>query len=227
MRKLLVTIATSEIKAIAEPFLANQRAYAARNNYEYRVIETLYWKDLAASFSKVHEIDRALKEGFDYVVWTDLDVVFLKMSFDLKDIIESKLADRPELFMTGKQQLSWVKWKYICMGLTCWRNTEDARNFVTEWKDRCERGCPSWIPGKRTKIIDHPWEQWNSDMLCRETQYHGIYAANAKEIGSFCPEIWSDGDLVENPVTMHYAGQGASWQKKVDIFKRKYANQVC
>lgn len=222
----ILTLATPEIQAEAECFIANQRAYAERHGYEFRCALAKTWDHLHPSFSKVPMIYDALTDGCDYVVFADADVAFTNFRRDIKDIIADKLADRPELWLAGKQQLNWQTWKYICNGLLVIRNTPDAYSFMERWIDYCLNGTPNIEPGKRVMMRDHPWEQYPFDQLIRETQYHGAYAALASEIGGFCDEIWTDGDHWKpGYLTLHFAGP-ATFEKRAKVFKAKYQPQI-
>jgi len=216
----LVTIATPNIQEQANGFLINQAMYAVEWGYVFERVQSVAWSQLHPSFSKVFEIDRALAEGFEFVIWADADVAFMDFNADLTKIL------KPEHFLTGYQQNNWKTWKYICNGLLVIRNCEGARNYVTEWADHCVNGCPLTQPGIRTMIRDHPWEQWSFDALIRHTNYHGIYAATAQEIGCFCPEIWHDGIIWQAGMpTIHMAGP-ASWEKRADVFEKIYRKKV-
>jgi len=220
----LITLATSEVSAIAKPFIENQRAYADRWGYEFICYPQRYidWEHLHPSFSKVPLIDRALKADFEYIVFADADVAFTNFQKDISDILRTRLAERPELWLAGKEQRNWITWKYICNGLLVIRNTPDARAFMDKWIDYCLNGTPNIEPGKRVMMRDHPWEQFPFDQLIRETQYHGAYAALSAEIGGFCPEIWTDGDEWKpGHLTMHFAGP-ATFERRAQVFKEKY-----
>lgn len=225
MNKLLITIATPEISSVVEPFTQNHAEYAKANGYEYR-IDGLIWTHLHPSFSKVPAMERGLKEGWDWIVFADADCAFTNMRMDLKDVIESRLSEMPDLFAAGRQQLNWNAWKYICNGLLVIRNTPYAHKFFVRWADYCLNGTPNVVPGQRIFITEHPFEQYSFDQLIRDTQYHGIYAATGAEIGCFCPEIWHDGEKWKPGMpTIHFAGP-SSWERRVEVFNRIYKDQV-
>lgn len=220
----LITLATPEIATIAKPFIDNQRAYGERHGYQVicHPAKVVGWEHLHPSFSKVPLIDQALKDGFDYVVFADADVGFTNFTRDIKDIIASKLKDRPELWLTGKIQQNWATWVYICNGLLCFRNTPDARSFMDVWIDYCLNGTPNIEPGKRVMMRDHPWEQYPFDMRVREIQYHGVYGAKGEEIGTFAREIWTDGDdFRPGYLSVHFAGP-ATFERRAQVFTEKY-----
>jgi len=225
MKKLLLTIATDNIREVAAPFLENHAAYAKANGYEYR-IEGLIWTHLHPSFSKVPAMERGLKEGWDWIVFADLDAAFMNFNIDLKDVIESRLKEMPDLFVAGRQQLNWNAWKYICNGLLVIRNTPYAHKFFEMWSDYCLNGTPNVVPNKRIYITEHCYEQFSFDQLIRDTGYHGVYAATGKEIGTFAAEIWTDGEaFVKGYPTLHCAGP-ADWPRRAQVFREKYAHQV-
>lgn len=225
VKKLLITVATPEIISVVEPFTQNHAEYAKSNGYEYR-IDGLIWTHLHPSFSKVPAMERGLKEGWDWIVYADADVAFTNMRIDLKDIIESRLVEMPDLFEAGKQQLNWNAWKYICNGLLVIRNTPYAHKFFEMWTDYCLNGTPNVVPEQRIYITEHPFEQYSHDQLIRDTQYHGIYAATGKEIGCFSEFIWTDGEQWKPGYpSVHLAGP-ASLERKAEVFRTKYAHLV-
>ncbi len=214
MKKKLVTIATIEIAPFAFGFLANQKDYAEANGYDYEVVTTRHWKDMHPSFSKVHEIHRALQEGWDTVLWADADVLFTNYTVDLDDLLS------PGVFLAAYQQGNWSAWKYLCAGLTVWKNTNQAKRFVDEWMERVEIGSPRVRPNQRVIIPHHPWEQWYFDEIIRETNHVGTRGCTAAEIGCFCAEIWHDGTLwVPGMPTIHMAGP-ATWQQRAELLPR-------
>lgn len=220
MKKLLLSLATKEIRAIAEPFLQNHKAYAERNGYVYQCAEESIWKDLHPSFSKVALIDKALNDGADIVLWTDCDVAYMNFKFDLADLLVG------DYFMAAYQQQNWPAWAYLCAGLTVWRGNEYSAQFVAEWKERCEIGSPAVRPGQRVIITHAPFEQWYLDELVRKTNYKGIRPCDADEIGCFSREIWHDGIKWKPGMpTVHFAGP-ATFERKVSVFKTTYASQV-
>lgn len=222
MRKKLLTIATAGIAEYAKDFLKNQRRYAKANGFEYEVVRERHWKDLHPSFSKVYEINRCLEEEWDIVLWADADVLFMDHSVDLTDLV---MEPGNDIFMAAYQQGNLREWKYLCAGLIVWRNCPAARKFVTEWKERCEIGSPCIRPNMRVIITHHPWEQWYLDEIIRETNYAGIRACTAQEIGCFCQEIWSDGTpWVPGMPTIHMAGP-ASWETRAQVLPL-YLDQV-
>ncbi len=216
----LITIATPEIRQLADPFIQNQTAYAKAMGFEYEVVGHKAWEHLHASFSKVFEIDRALKAGNEFVIWADCDIAFMRKA-DLTKIL------KPDQFMTGYKQLNWKTWDYICDGLLVFRNSPESEKYIEQWTDRCLNGCPLTVKGKRTMILDHPWEQWHSDGLNREWGFKGIHPATAAEIGCFCKEIWHDGNIWKKPMpTIHFGGP-ATWERRVQVFNDHYSKLVC
>lgn len=221
MKKLLVTIATPEIFIYCAGFIKNHREYAATHGYEYRLVEKKHWEDLHPSFSKVFEIDKALHQDFEIVLWADMDVVFTNFKVDLADLVLGK-----KYFMAAYQQGNWTAWKYLCAGLTVWDNCTAAKNFLKEWKERCEIGSPKVEPGKRVIIRHHPWEQWYFDEIIRESRHAGIRGCTAEEIGCFCAEVWHDQTLwTPGMPTLHMAGP-ATWERRAELLSTIYAAQV-
>jgi hypothetical protein len=221
MSKLLITIATTEIKPYCADFLENQSTYAKSRGYEYRIVTEKHWKELHPSFSKVYEIDRAFTEGWETVIWADADVLFMDQRIDLAYLLHDAI------FMAAYQQGNWTAWKYLCAGLTVWKNCRRSRAFVAEWRERCEIGSPCVRPKERVLILHHPWEQWYFDEIIRETNYAGVRGCTASEIGCFCPEIWSDGTLwtVGMP-TIHMAGP-ASWEMRAQVLPLYLGQVIC
>lgn len=219
MRKKIITIATAEIAVFAFDFLINQKEYADSNDYEYEVVTTKHWGELHPSFSKVYEIHRLLTEEWDVVIWADADVLFTNHTVDLARLLT------PDIFLAAYQQGNWSAWKYLCAGLTVWRNCKQARRFVDEWKERVEIGSPCIRPGQRVLVPHHPWEQWYFDEIIRESNHAGTRGCTAAEIGCFCPEIWHDGTWwVKGMPTLHMAGP-ASWEMRAQVLP-KYLKQV-
>lgn len=211
MKKLLLSLATQEIRAIAEPFLQNHKAYAERNGYVYQCAEEVHWEDKHPSFSKVWTIHQGLVDGYDFVIWADADVAFTNFSVDL-----SRLVKDQDYFMAAYWQRNWKSWKYLCAGLTVWKNTPDAIAFVKAWIKHVEEGT----------MLDMPYEQWWLDLIVRETNYAGIRPCTADEIGCFSSEIWHDGIKWKPGMpTIHFAGP-ASMERKASVFETTYASQV-
>jgi len=219
--KKLITIATSDIRQWCNGFIQNHKEYAAANGYEYVEVSEIHWKDLHPSYSKVHEIQKALIEGYEYVLWADADVIFMDYRVDLAGLLQGNY------FMAAYQQTNWPAWPYLCAGLTVWKKCPNARLFVEEWVDRCEKGSPLIIPGKLTRMLHEPWEQWYMDELVRKWEYKGIRACTAEEIGCFAPEIWHDGTMwKEGMPTIHLAGP-TTWERRSEIAAYYLAKVVC
>src|SRR5947207_9046917 len=97
--KTLVTIITPEIEPHCAEFQANHLEYATANGYTYRVGRSLYWPDLAASFSKAAYIAGALEnQENEVVIWADADVAFMDMTVDLADLLA------PDYWLAGYDQ---------------------------------------------------------------------------------------------------------------------------
>lgn len=207
--KKLVTIATHDILPFCSRFLKNQEAYAEANGYSYEAVNSKHWMNLHPSFSKVYEIGRAL-DDFEFVLWADADVAFMDHNVDLSNLLTNGY------FMAAYHQKNWPNWVYLCAGLTVWKSTAESRRFVGEWFRRVDSG-----------YIEHtPWEQWYLDELIRESNYAGIRACSAHEIGCFCPQIWHDGTKWKPGMpTIHMAGP-KTWEERADVFKRIYERQV-
>lgn len=221
MKKLLITIAHG-IEQIAEPFLSNQKEFCARHGYEYRCVTEKGWPHLAASFSKVFEIDRAMKDGFERIIWCDADIGVMDMRHDLGGILDR----RPGFWMAGYRQSNWKSWPYICNGLLILNNCEDLRKYTDQWIDRCLNGCPITTPGTRMMILDAPFEQWHSDGLNREWKFQGIAPIEAPEIGCFSKEIWHDGVLWARPMPTIHCGGPATWERRAQVFTENYQPKV-
>jgi len=217
MKNRLITIATPNIRQWCNGLIQNHKEYALARGYEYVEVSELYWKDLHPSYSKVHEIQKALLEGCEKVIWADADVIFMDYRVDLADLLQGTVDMIEDYFMAAYQQTNWPAWPYLCAGLTVWRNGGAARAFVGEWVDRCEKGSPLIVPGKLTRMLHEPWEQWYLDELNRKWEYKGIRACTGKEIGCFAPEIWSDGTIWELGMpTIHLAGP-CSWARREEV----------
>lgn len=226
MKKLLLSLATPEIREIAEPFLQNHKEWAERHGFVYQCAEEVVWKHLHPSFSRVAMLDKAMKDGVDIAIWADSDIAFLDMRRDLSDL----LGD--DYYLAAYHQQNWVLFPYLCCGLMVWKNTPESRAFIAEWMDRCLNGSPKVIDGERVKIEGanareplmqaKPWEQWYFSELIREVKYKGIRCCNAWEIGSFCTEIWFDSVRFEPGMpTVHMAGD-APWERRVQVFNEIY-----
>jgi len=216
MKKALLTVATPEIASLCQPFLENHRLYAEARGYDYLQTSEKFWPDLHPSFTKVHVIREAMLAGYKEIVWADADVAFMDFRVDLADLLKK------DIFMAGYHQANWKLWKYICAGLTVWKRTADAMDFVDEWHERCTIGTLRIEPKKRVIVTYPPWEQWYMDEIIRETAFKGIYAASAEEIGCFCPEMWHDGILWRKGMpTIHFAGQH-TWERRVEVFEQIY-----
>lgn len=230
MKKLLLSLATPNIREIAEPFLQSHKEYAERHGYVYQCAEESVWKDLHPSFSKVALLDKALKDGVETIIWADADIFFVDHRKDLADLLTG------DNYLAAYQQQDWIAWPYLCCGLMILKNTPEAHAFVTEWVDRCLNGSPKIIEGERIKIQGKvlrepinqtkPWEQWYFSELIRETKYKNIRCCNAGEIGCFCPELYHD-TVIWKPgmPTIHMAGS-ADWQRRAEVLKTIYAPQV-
>lgn len=206
MRRKLITIATPDIQPFCKEMLENQRWYAGKQKFEFELVEKPYWTDLHPSFSKVWEINRTLEEGYDFLIWADADVAFMDSSNDLTQLLE------PDYFMAAYQQMNWKTWAYLCNGLIVMRNIDQAKDYVTKWIQKIETGF----------IKDHPWEQWYFDELIRETNYSGVRACTAKEIGCFAKEVWHDGNIWEKGMpTVHFAGP-TCWSTRQAAFLKHY-----
>lgn len=225
----MISLATSNIAKEAKCFIDNHRRYAARHGYEYECHTDTLWPDHPFEFAKVPAIKRALDPEYEYVVWVDADIAFLKSDWDVKSIVVNQLAANPELFMTALQQANFQRWKYLCTGIMVFRNTPYTHSFMEQWVDYCLNGVPNVDtapPGTKVIMRDKPHEQYCLDQLVRDTRYKGIYAASHKEIGCFCPTTWHDGVLYEPGMpTMHFAT--GPWDRRAQIFRTKYAQLVC
>lgn len=226
MKKLLFTICTPEIEEAASPFLQNHYAYAARNNYEYRVYVSRFpgefFESNHPSFSKVPFALEALRNGYDAVLYADADVAFVDQGVDLVNLLTD------DYWFAAYHQQNWDKFKYLCCGLWVVKKTDASILFFSEWKDRCILGCPAWVPGVRTKVENHPWEQWHASALFQEIDYKAVRCCNSKEIGCFSDLVWDDGVKWDRSCpTVHLAGQGKSMAEKADIYVKHYAPLVC
>ena len=210
MKKILLTLATPNLYPHCQELLDNQQEYAAANGYEHRVASDLHWTDMHPSFSKVYEIDKAMQEGYDYIIWADADVAFTNFHYDFLQLLE------PDYFAAAYWQQNWKTWQYLCNGLIIWRNTEQAREYVRLWTERC----------LTKKMLDPPWEQWSWDELMRETNYAGIRPCNAHEIGCFSKQIWHDGVIWQPGMpTVHLAGP-ADWPTRRQVFLDHYQKHI-
>lgn len=223
VRKLLITIATPEIRGVAAPFLENHKQYAIRNNYEYVAHGKRFWEDKHPSFSKTGYLQQALRDDYDLVLYADLDVAFITQGVDLANLLIGT-----NKWFAAYQQQNWDESPYLNAGLFVVRQCLQAREFADEWVHRCETGCPDWVPGKITPIIDFPWENWHLHGIAKKLKYEGMRCCNAKEIGCFCPDIWHDGVIWNRShPTIHFSGQMATWQQRADLFTKKYLKLVC
>lgn len=219
MRKLLITIATDAIRDDAEPFLANQRSYCARNNYEYLCATVPVIESLHPSFSKVPLSRIALDDGFDVVIFADSDVAFMDQGVDLANLLIGT-----DFWFGAYWQQNFDRFKYLCCGLFVVKNCKYASEFFWRWTDCCLNGGPGGTP----KIDHHPWEQWSASALFQEIGYSGIRCCSAAEIGSFSKEVWADDDIGWKPgyPTVHFAGQSKTMVEKAEIFRKHYAHLV-
>lgn len=226
MKKLLLSLATPNIREVVEPFLQTHKEYAEAYGYVYQCAEDSVWNDLHPSFSKVALLDKAFKDGAEIVIWADCDVGFLDFTRDLGDLVSG------DYYFAAYHQQNWRAFAYLCCGLMVWKNTPEAHEFIAEWIDRCLNGSPKIIEGERIKIggsiqreplmQTKPWEQWYASEIIRERKYKNIRACNAWEIGSFCPEIWHDSVIWQPGMpTVHMAGD-APWEKRAEIFNTIY-----
>ena len=218
--KIILTIVTPSIASHCIELMANQAAYAKARGYEHRIVSEIHWTNLHPSFSKVWEIHQALEQGYEKIIWADADIGFMEQSIDLGDLLTLGY------FMAEYQQQNWLAWKYLCAGLSVWRNCPEAKSFVDEWKECVELGSPSIEPGKRVIVNYKPWEQYYQDQMIRDRAYSGIRPCTAAEIGCFAPEIWHDGTIWQPRYpTVHLAGD-RSWETVERVYREVYAKQV-
>lgn len=229
MKDRLITIATSQIVYECIELLANQGAYARARGYEHRVVRETHWPDLHPSFGRVWEIHQALEEGCETVVWSDADVAFMDHTWQIADLVGGPY------FLAAYRQTNWPppdadaskQWAYLCAGLMVFRNTPEARRYVSLWIDRIENGTPHVKPGELVRITWHPFEQWLMDELNRlDFKYAGIRPCSAAEIGCFSRELWNDGTIWRPGMpTVHFAGTNP-WSDRRQTFIDHYAHLV-
>lgn len=224
MKDRLITIATPEIIYECFPILENQRQYAQTRGFRHDVIKDLRWPHLPASWSKVHEIHKALLDGCETVVWADADVAFMDYNWQIADLVGNGT------FLAGYKQENWKAWPYMCFGLTVWRNGPEAMAYIEHMIDCIENGTPYIAKGTRTDVatIGKPWEQWVGDEMNRFylDEYKGLKFCSASEIGCFSKELWNDSVVWQDGMpTVHFAGDNP-WSDRRQTFIDHYSWKV-
>ncbi len=212
--KTLVTIIDPAISSYCKEFRDNQLEYAVRHGYLHHVGMSLYWPDLAASFSKAAYIAGALEnQANEVVIWADADVAFTNMTVDIGDLVSAKH------WLAGYQQknIEWIGDRpYLCAGLMVIRNCDLSRTFFNELVRRV---------GTRVNT-SHPWEQWYVDEMLVATKFDGVNLCDAATIGGFSQEYWNDGHPWQPGYpTVHISTTG-NWAGRQQTLVNKYLPQV-
>ena len=214
-KRAIVTMETLDITVYCEPFQQNKAVYADRWGYEYFRHQKLHhrWAKIHPVYSKILYAQELLSNGYDPVVLVDADIAFTDYTRDV-----GKLLRRQD-WIAGMREVGKPHSKYICIGLTVFRNCREARSTLQHIEHLVDGG-------------DHPNEvgQQEQRMLndyLQARDYKGIRACTEDEIGSVWPEVgnppllrsWQPGDL-------HIHCSLTAWPYRGGQYLAKYAAQV-
>ena len=136
-RILVLSAATENLVDQYKYTNAIKELYCKRHGYDYK-FEILKGDPSAAAYRKPNIIRQHLvDDGYDYVVWMDVDAWFNDLGQSLLDRIEKLSTD--ETFMIccrdGLNENSPTKWfwTYINTGVLVFKNTIESVKLIDEW----------------------------------------------------------------------------------------------
>ena len=114
-------------------------------DYRFEYSDILDTMPVGGDWGKVKMIERALLDGYDYVISLDADAFIWNVVIDLRSACIKPanvvLYDNPFLLPA--------------VGATYWRNGPEAKEMISDWLSKMP-GCANW------------WEQGEFQNLCAE-----------------------------------------------------------
>lgn len=139
-------------------------AYCQRHNFDYVYhygIDGLKYADLnAGCWTKIELIQKALADGYEFIVWLDPDAMIKDMDTDLRDAFINGIG---ACWHRIPQLNHWN------VGVLYVRNTPDAKAFIDEWLSTYPGPRDGWNEqgvfnkmAMKSKVVQTVSDRWNA-----------------------------------------------------------------
>ncbi|KAJ3274789.1 hypothetical protein HDV01_001992 [Terramyces sp. JEL0728] len=160
-------------------------AFFFRNNY---MVDTV---NKAAYWGKMDVAKHYLDAGYEWVIWTDIDVMFLSKDSLLDKWLSKANATHHMAFVTeciGTER----SYGTVRSGFFAIRNTNQGRGFLDAWKDTFAEFKDEW----------NPEQQALEELVQKEPWKSAAYIAPQDGIHTYLKCLHYD----SNPISVHFPG---------------------
>ena len=229
--KIILSMSTQEIEQYTKELASNHAEYAAAQGYQYKCFTERHasFTEYHPSYSRLGFLLDAMKEGYDPIVWADIDVAFLDYTWDIASLLDYGKADAafglPDwqiqwgktggVWMAAYKQGNWPS-TYVCFGLVAFANNWLSKAFLEEV----------------ARLSKNPNMQ---DTSCHEQLYvneelvrvnfAGVRACSPQEIGCFATELCDDHNQWQAGYPIVHLASGP-WLLRQEAFVNTYGPTI-
>lgn len=118
-------------------------------------VKSPYW-------SKMDVVSYYLDKGFEWAIWTDIDVVFQKTQKSLIKAWIEPARDKHIALVLECNGDSPMYFSSVRSGFLAFRNTPEARSFINHWKSLHNEFANNWNPDQEAlelMVTQSPWRE--------------------------------------------------------------------
>lgn len=229
--KVILSMSTVEIEQYTKELIENHKEYAAAQGYEYKCFTEKHpvFTGYHPSYSRLGFLLDAIDDGYDPIIWADIDVAFLDYTWDIGSLLDYGKDDTavglPDwqirwdktggVWMAAYKQANWPS-TYICFGLVAFANNWLTKSFLQEIS-RLSRN-----PAMEDSSC-HEQLYVNEELV--RINFAGVRPCSPSEIGCFATELCDDhNQWQEGYPTAHLAS--GPWPKRQKVFCEKYRQLI-
>ncbi|KAI8895690.1 hypothetical protein BC833DRAFT_659912 [Globomyces pollinis-pini] len=166
----------------------------------------------AAYWGKMDVIEHYLNAGFEWVIWTDIDVLFINFNQSLVDLWLKNASDQHSLaFVLECAKDSPVRFGPVRSGFFAVRNSPDGYTFLKAWRDMFSQ----------YRFKPNPEQTALEDMV-QVPQWKNMSFISPPDGIHTYPDCYEEYD--KNPISIHFPG---TMKNRVDRYwdKLGFTNQ--
>jgi hypothetical protein len=196
----IVSLFDHRMKEMGFLTAANKKAYADRHGYGFRYYTCPLNPFLAgdgpgnSSWNKILAVQEVLP-SYDWVLWSDADLLILNQDKELIEIIRPSTAD----FLIGRDSQPLIN-----AGQFLIRNSANSHGFLADILNHTwvgQKGYHYWEQGAIQYLLEREWNGFADYRPIREFNSYANFLRRPEDLAWMKPDLYQPGDFI-----CHFSG---------------------